>query len=257
MRKLITLLVVLPLAFAGCKRRSQNEIKESSDQPGTSDASEANLDKLKLERNALISQLEAQQVEGAKKIAELTLERDELNTQKTSVELDIARLQAELESSTTAEQKEQAQKKLNLAVQERDELNVKLTKNADTIKDLLKKMDSLSEEIRKANAKISELNTKIETLEKELAVERSKIETVSTTNFPTPQAGTSAATTTTPTPTPTATPTATPSNTPATPTPGVVSNIACSSIRGMRMPHSAASNSAAPWRMPRSWVCPA
>jgi hypothetical protein len=184
------------------------EINVSDGLPSSSDLStETDLDKLKQERNALIAQLEAQQVEGARLIAELTLERDELNAQKASVELDITRLQKELEASTTPEERAQIQTKLDAANKEREDLNSKLQMNADTIKDLLKKMDTLSAEIRKANAQISDLNQRIEVLEKELAIERSKVETISVSSLPKADApGDSTAPS--PMPTPTGTPAA-------------------------------------------------
>jgi hypothetical protein len=152
-------------------------------------------------------------------IAELTLQRDELNAQKASVELDITRLQKELDASTTPEERAQIQVKLDAATKERDDLNLKLQMNADTIKDLMKKMDALSAEIRKANAQISDLNDRIEKLEKELAVERSKVETISVSNLPKADAP-GATTSSTPTPT------ATPSGTPAANPPGALSKVA-------------------------------
>lgn len=222
MRRLVALLALLLVAQPGCKRRSMKEINVSDGLPSSSDLStETDLDKLKQERNALIAQLEAQQVEGARLIAELTLERDELNAQKASVELDITRLQKELEASTTPEERAQIQLKLDAANKEREDLNNRLQMNADTIKDLLKKMDALSAEIRKANAQISDLNQRIEVLEKELAIERSKVETISVSSLPKADAP-GAATTPSPTPTPTATPT----GTPAANTAGTVSKLA-------------------------------
>jgi hypothetical protein len=212
------------MALPACKRRSMKEINVSDGLPSSSDLStETDLDKLKQERNALIAQLEAQQVEGARLIAELTLERDELNAQKASVELDITRLQKDLEASTTPEERAQIQLKLDAANKEREDLNNKLQMNADTIKDLLKKMDALSAEIRKANAQISDLNQRIEVLEKELAIERSKVETISVSSLPKADAP---AATSTPAPTPTPTPTATPTGTPAANTGGTVSKTA-------------------------------
>jgi hypothetical protein len=223
MHKLVGILTILLVAQTACKRRSMKEIQVADALPSSSDLSvETDLDKLKQERNALIAQLEAQQVEGARLIAELTLERDELNAQKASVELDITRLQKELEASTTPEERAQIQTKLDAATKERDDLNGKLQMNADTIRDLLKKMDALSEEIRKANAQISDLNQRIEVLEKELAIERSKVETISVSSLP--KADAPSATSTTPTPTPT--PTATPSGTPAANPPGTLSKVA-------------------------------
>ncbi len=225
MRKLVAILTLLLVAQGACKRRSMKEIQVADALPSSSNLStETDLDKLKQERNALISQLEAQQVEGARLIAELTLQRDELNTQKASVELDITRLQKELEATTSPEERAQIQIKLDSATKEREELIGKLSKNADTIKDLLKKMDELSEEIRKANAQISDLNQRIEVLEKELIAQRSKVETISVSTLPKSEVPGAAAPTSTPTPTPT--PTATPSGTPATNPPGTVSKIA-------------------------------
>jgi hypothetical protein len=222
MRKLVALLALLLVAQTACKRRSMKEIQVTDALPGSSDlTTETDLDKLKQERNALIAQLEAQQVQGARLIAELTLERDELNAQKASVELDISRLQKELEASTTPEERAQIQMKLDAANQERNDLNAKLQKNADTIKDLLKKMDTLSEEIRKANAQISDLNQRIEILEKELAVERSRVETISVSSLP--KADAPGATST---PSPTPTPTTAPTGTPAANAPGTVSKVA-------------------------------
>lgn len=219
MHKFVVILTLLLVAQTACKRRSMKEIQVADALPSSSDLSmESDLDKLKQERNALISQLEAQQVEGARLIAELTLQRDELNAQKASVELDITRLQKELEASTTPEERAQIQIKLDSANKERDDLNGKLAKNADTIKDLLKKMDALSEEIRKANAQISDLNQRIEVLEKELASERSKVETISVSSLP--KADAPSATTSS---TPTSTPTPAPSGTPASNPPGTVS----------------------------------
>ncbi|HET9240416.1 MAG TPA: hypothetical protein VFO10_24340 [Oligoflexus sp.] len=221
MRRLVALLALLLVAQPACKRRSMKEINVSDGLPSSSDLStETDLDKLKQERNALIAKLEAQQVEGARLIAELTLERDELNAQKASVELDISRLQKELDASTTPEERAQIQMKLDAANKEREDLNGKLQMNADTIKDLLKKMDALSAEIRKANAQISDLNQRIEVLEKELAIERSKVETISVSSLP--KADAPGATST---PSPTPTPTATPAGTPAANT-GSVSKIA-------------------------------
>lgn len=222
MRRLVAILALVLVAQTACKRRSMKEINVSDGLPSSSDlTTETDLDKLKQERNALIAQLEAQQVEGARLIAELTLERDELNAQKASVELDITRLQKELDASATPEERAQIQMKLDAANKEREALNSKLQMNADTIKDLLKKMDSLSAEIRKANAQITDLNKRIEVLEKELAVERSKVETISVSSLPKADAPSA-----TSTPAPTPTPTATPTGTPAAPAAGTVSKIA-------------------------------
>jgi hypothetical protein len=200
------------------------EIQVADALPSSSDLSvESDIEKLRKERNELIAQLEAQQVEGARLIAELTLQRDELNAQKSSVELDIMRLEKELEASTTPEERAQIQMKLDAANKERDELNLKLQMNADTIKDLMKKMDALSAEIRKANSQISDLNDRIEKLEQELAVERSKVETISVSNLPKADAP---GATTSSTPAPTPTPTATPNGTPAANPPGTLSKVA-------------------------------
>jgi hypothetical protein len=222
MRRLIAILVLVLVAQTACKRRSMKEINVSDGLPSSSDLStETNLDKLKQERDALIVQLEAQQVEGARLIAELTLERDELNAQKASVELDITRLKKELEASTTPEERAQIQKKLDATTKEREDLNGKLQMNANTIKDLLKKMDTLTAEIRIANAQITDLNKRIEVLEKELAIERSKIESISVSSLPKTDAPGA-----TSVPAPTPTPTATPTGTPAANTAGTVSKIA-------------------------------
>jgi TolA-binding protein len=218
MRKLLGIVALVLLAQAGCKRRSMKEIQVTNAFPSSSDlTSEADLDRLKQERNELIAQLEAQQVEGARLIAELTLERDELNTQKSSIELNISRLQKELEASTSPEERTQIQLKLDNAVKERDELVKKLEWNAEAIRDLLQKMDALSDEIRKANAKISDLNDRIEVLENELAIERSKVETISVSSLP--KADAPGATAATPAPTPS-------TGSPVATTQGVVSTIA-------------------------------
>ncbi|WP_218110219.1 hypothetical protein [Oligoflexus tunisiensis] len=217
MRKLLGIVAIVLVAQAGCKRRSMKEIQVADALPSSSDlTSEVDLDRLKQERNELIAQLEAQQVEGARLIAELTLERDELNAQKSSIELNITRLQRELDASTTPEERAQIQFKLDNAVKEREELTKKLEWNADAIRDLLQKMDALSDEIRKANAKISDLNDRIEVLENELAIERSKVETISVSSLP--KADAPGATVATPTPTP--------SSTPISTTQGTVSTIA-------------------------------
>ncbi|HYX38824.1 MAG TPA: hypothetical protein VE954_37440 [Oligoflexus sp.] len=218
MRIVLGMIAMLIVTQTACKRRSMKEIQVAEGLASSSDlTSEANLDKLKQERNALISQLEAQQVEGARLIAELTLERDELNTQRASVELDIMRLQKELDASTTPNEKALIQVKMDAAVKEREDLLGKLLDNAATIRDLLRKMDSLSEEIRRANAQITDLNDRIEILEKELAVERSRVETISVSSLPKADApGTttkSAGTAPTPTPAPTGTPVANPAGT--------------------------------------------
>ncbi len=187
LRTLSIFLSILMISPYACKRRSLEEVEASTKLPGSSNVSvETDLDTLRGERNALIAKLEAEQVQGAKIIAELTLKRDELNSQRSSADLEVTRLQKELDSNSTAtvEEKAAIQTKLTAAIKQRDAYDLQLKDNAQEIKDLLKKMDSLSEEIKTANAKITVLNSRIEVLEKQLSVEQSKVETIAVSTVP-------------------------------------------------------------------------
>ncbi len=227
-------LLTLLMAFAACKRRAMPEVQVAS--PVSPVAKDSDLTSLQRQRDDLIAELQKQQVGESKRLVELTLERDELNSRKTSAESMVLQLQKDLDAKkeASATEKAEIQKKLDAATKERDALKILLDENATKINDLMKVIESLNAQNKELKDKITELNTKIDQMNNDLAKSRADTETASVSTQETVASTTSSAATTSaqsnpmPTPTPAPTPgmpTATPTPTPTAST-GTLSSVA-------------------------------
>jgi hypothetical protein len=106
---LITL--VLTFSILGCKPRRSVDI-DAAKNLGSGSA-EQDLSSLRSERDRLISELREQKIAKSNEIADLTLERDELNTRRAAAEAEVSRIKDELatnKSLTETEKKELLQR---------------------------------------------------------------------------------------------------------------------------------------------------
>jgi predicted nucleic acid-binding Zn-ribbon protein len=166
----ITLSIILATTVTvGCKRT------DSVPQIQTSNM-EAELDRLRAERDDKIDELRDQSSEQAVKITELNLERDQLNDQKTRLEQDIESLRTQLtqNQTLTAQQKTTMEAQLAALQNEKNLNDAKLKSNEAELTKAMERIKELNTEVTNLKAEISRLNSRIIELENQLAAERAK-----------------------------------------------------------------------------------
>ena len=181
LRLFLPVLAFTTLVTGGCKKRATTELDQITGMQSSN--LEGDLTQLRSERDRLIEELEQQKVEKAQELSTLTLERDELNTQKSSIEADIVRIEMELQTKQgqIETEKQELSKRLEVSQKALAGINGKLKANTEQITTLLQDIATISNEVKSLKQRIETLNSKIDQLESDLASERVKNEKLSRT----------------------------------------------------------------------------
>jgi len=173
-------LIVFGLCAVGfaCRGRSNATIEAAGTARYASEDLEKQLATLRQERADLLAMLQEQKVAEAMKLSELSKEREDLTTERMSLEGEVGRLRTELttQSTNTEAEKMVIMKRLSDTEESLKGVRVKLDNNDNQMKERLRRIEKLSKDMEALAKRVETLEAEIERLNNLLAEERAKNE---------------------------------------------------------------------------------